>query len=79
ISTIITHADIHRTNMKRLDQLCREKGVRDRLMLVAGGTQITNEIAVESGMDAGFGRGTKGINVASFLVERRRKMSAAKK
>ena len=79
ISTIITHADIHRTNMKRLDQLCREKGVRDRLMLVAGGTQITNEIAVESGMDAGFGRGTKGINVASFLVERRRKMSAAQK
>jgi D-ornithine 4,5-aminomutase subunit beta len=39
---------------------------------VAGGTQVTNDIAVEEGMDAGFGRGTKGHHVASFLVEKRR-------
>lgn len=76
ISTIITHADIHRTNMRRLDQLCREKGVRDRVILVAGGTQVTNEIAVDSGMDAGFGRGTHGIDVASFLVTERRRRAA---
>jgi D-ornithine 4,5-aminomutase subunit beta len=74
ISTIITHADIHRINMKRLDQLCKEKGIRDKVILVAGGTQVTNEIAVEAGMDAGFGRGTKGIDVASFLVKKRREM-----
>jgi len=41
-------------------------------MLVVGGTQVTNEIAVEAGMDAGFGRGTHGNDVASFLVKRRR-------
>ena len=41
-------------------------------MLVVGGTQVTNEIAVEAGMDAGFGRGTHGIDVASYLVKRRR-------
>jgi len=72
ISTIITHADIHRMNMKRLDNLCREAGVRDRVILVAGGTQITDNMARECGMDAGFGRGTKGIEVASFLVRCRR-------
>jgi D-ornithine 4,5-aminomutase subunit beta len=69
ISTIITHADIHRINMKKLHELCIEKGIRDRVILVGGGTQVTDEIAKESGLDAGFGRGTKGIDVASFLVK----------
>lgn len=75
ISTIITHAEIHRINMKRLHELCEEKGIRDKMILIAGGTQVTNDIAVEEGMDAGFGRGTKGIDVASFLVKRRRELN----
>lgn len=75
ISTIITHDDVHIKNMKKVHDLCVEKGIRDRVMLVCGGTQVSNEIAVESGMDAGFGRGTHGIDVASFLVMRRREMS----
>jgi D-ornithine 4,5-aminomutase subunit beta len=29
-------------------------------------------------MDGGFGRGTKGIDVASFLVKRRRELEGAK-
>ncbi len=74
ISTIITHGDIHRINMKKLHDLCVERGVRDKVILVAGGTQVTNDIATESGMDAGFGRGSKGINVASFLVKKRKGM-----
>lgn len=74
ISTIITHADIHRTGMNRLDQLAREKGIRSRIILVGGGTQITNDIAKDCGMDAGFGRGTTGLDVAAFLVRRRREM-----
>jgi D-ornithine 4,5-aminomutase subunit beta len=71
ISTIITHADIHRLNMKRLHELCVEKGIRERVILVGGGTQVTHEIAVEAGLDGGFGRGTKGIDVASFLIKAR--------
>jgi len=63
--------------MKKIAELSIEKGVRDRLILVSGGTQITNELAVECGMDAGFGRGTKGINVASFLVKKKREMREA--
>jgi D-ornithine 4,5-aminomutase subunit beta len=72
ISTIITHSDIHRINMRKLHDLCVEKGVRDKLILIGGGTQVTNEIAVECGLDAGFGRGTKGIHVASFMLKNRR-------
>lgn len=72
ISTIITHADVHREMMEKLADLAEEKGVRDRLLLIAGGTQITDEMARESGMDAGFGRRTKGVEVASFIVKQMR-------
>ncbi len=71
-STIISHADIHRISMRRLDQLCREKGIRDEVIILCGGTQVTAEIAREEGVDSGFGRGTKGIHVASFMVKRHR-------
>ena len=71
ISTIITHSDVHRIHMKRLDQLCREKGIRDQVILIAGGTQINDALATECGMDAGFGRGTTGYDVASFIVKSR--------
>ncbi|MGE5529844.1 MAG: D-ornithine 4,5-aminomutase subunit OraE [Patescibacteria group bacterium] len=72
ISTVISHADIHRRNMRRLHQLCLEKGVRERFVLVAGGPQVTGEMAREEGLDGGFGRGTRGLEVASFLVRARR-------
>ncbi|MEW6230206.1 MAG: OAM dimerization domain-containing protein, partial [Bacillota bacterium] len=75
-STIITHADVHRLNMKKLADLCVEKGIRGRVILVAGGTQVTWDIAVEAGMDAGFGRGTRGIDVASFLARKLREKDA---
>ena len=73
-STIISHDDIHYKNMKKLHDLCVEKGIRDRIILIAGGTQVTGELAVKNGMDAGFGRGTNGDQVATFLVKRRREM-----
>ncbi|ABW19235.1 D-ornithine 4,5-aminomutase subunit OraE [Alkaliphilus oremlandii] len=74
-STIISHDEIHYKNMKRIHELCIEKGIRDRIMILCGGTQVTPEIAVKQGVDAGFGRGTKGIHVATFLVKRRNEMS----
>ena len=45
--------------MQRLHNLCVEKGIRDKVVLIGGGTQVTNEIAVDAGLDAGFGRGSK--------------------
>ena len=49
-------------------------GVRDKLMFCAGGTQVTPELARTHGADEGFGRGTKGVHVATFLVKRRREL-----
>ncbi|MEZ5126734.1 MAG: D-ornithine 4,5-aminomutase subunit OraE, partial [Thermoleophilia bacterium] len=43
ISTIITHNEIHRVNMEKLADLAEEKGVRDKLLLISGGTQVTDE------------------------------------
>ena len=77
-STIISHDDIHYKNMKRIHELAVEKGVRDKIMLAAGGTQVTPEIALKQGVDAGFGRGSKGVNVATFLVKKRREMKEGK-
>ena len=72
LSTIITHGDMHRRNMEKLADLAREKGIRDRVLLIAGGTQVTDELARSWGMDAGFGRRTHGIDVASFIVKNMR-------
>jgi len=72
VSTIITHNEVHVSNMTKIAQLAVEKGVRNKVIIISGGTQITNDLAVACGMDAGFGRGTKGINVASFLVKKKR-------
>jgi len=70
-STIISHDNIHYKNMKRINELAIEKGIRDKVMIVAGGTQVIPEEALKTGIDAGFGRNSHGIDVASFLVEER--------
>jgi D-ornithine 4,5-aminomutase subunit beta len=77
LSTIVTHHDVHREHMRRLHSLAVERGVRSNLLLVSGGTQVTDEIARECGMDAGFGRGTTGQDVASFIVRSLRRREAA--
>ncbi|NLI79941.1 MAG: LuxR family transcriptional regulator [Candidatus Riflebacteria bacterium] len=69
ISTIISHNDVHKAMMRKLDELCREKGIRDKIILISGGTQVTRDIARQAGMDDGFGRGTKGIHVVNSMVK----------
>lgn len=73
-STIISHDDIHYKNIANIHRLATEMGVRDRLIFAAGGTQVTPELARQHGADGGFGRGTKGVHVASFLVRKREEM-----
>ncbi len=68
-STIISHDDIHYKNMKRIHDYATEKGVRDKLIICAGGTQVTPEIARQNGMNEGFGRYDRGVNVATFIVK----------
>jgi len=74
MSTIISHDSVHYKNMKKLHDYAIEKGVRDKLILIAGGTQVTPEIARDNFMDQGFGRGTKGLHIASFLVNKHKEM-----
>jgi len=76
ISTIITHGDVHLQNMRRLHEAAVQRGLRKRLVLIAGGTQVTDDMARECGLDAGFGRGTTGHGVASFLVRQLRALEA---
>lgn len=70
-SVIISHDDIHYKNIARIDHIAREMGVREKLLFAAGGTQVEAEKAKEAGADAGFGRGTHGNHVATFLVKER--------
>lgn len=77
-STIISHDDIHYKNMKRIHELAIEKGIRDKIMIAAGGTQVVPENALKTGIDAGFGRNSHGIDVATFLIEKRREMRSEK-
>ncbi|QLY39327.1 LuxR family transcriptional regulator [Hujiaoplasma nucleasis] len=72
MSTIISHDEVHYKNMKKTHEYAIEKGVRDSLLILAGGTQVTPEIARKQGVDQGFSRGTKGHHVASFLVKNKK-------
>ncbi len=72
-SAIISHDNIHYKNIALIDRLAREMGVRDKLAFLAGGTQVTPELAREAGADEGFGRGTRGAHVATALVKLRKK------
>ena len=71
-STIISHDNIHYKNMKRIHELAVEKGIRDDVVILCGGTQVIPEEALKTGIDAGFGRNSHGIDVATVLVEKRR-------
>lgn len=68
-STIISHDNIHYKNMKRINDLAVEKGIREKVIICAGGTQVIPDDAVKTGIDAGFGRDSHGIDVATFLCE----------
>ncbi len=71
-SAIISHDNVHYKNIALIDRLAREMGVRDKLVFLAGGTQVTPELAREAGADEGFGRGTRGAHVATALAKLRR-------
>lgn len=73
-STIISHDNVHYKNLKKLCDTAEEKGVRDKLIILGGGTQVISDLALQYGVDMGFGRGTKGIDVATFLVKKRSEM-----
>jgi beta-lysine 5,6-aminomutase beta subunit len=68
VSQIVTQKDSHKVTLAQLIDLLEAEGLRDKLIVVAGGPRIGHELALELGYDAGFGAGTKANDVASFVV-----------
>ncbi|OKJ29568.1 LuxR family transcriptional regulator [Streptomyces sp. CB02366] len=69
-SVIVSHGKVHELMMRKLNDVAVERGLRKSLILIGGGPQVTNQLAQDCGLDAGFGRGTEGIDVAYFLAGR---------
>jgi len=70
VSQVVTQKEVHIQNMTDLIELLEAEGLRDKMVVAAGGPRIGNKLALELGYDAGFGRGTYPENVASFVVEK---------
>ncbi len=68
VSRTVTQKDTHIRNLVELIKLLESANLKDKYILVAGGPGITNDFATGLGYDAGFGRGTRPSQVASFLV-----------
>ncbi len=68
VSQTVTQKDVHIQNLTNLVELLEAEGIRDKVVLIAGGPRITHELAKELGYDAGFGPGKYADDVASFAV-----------
>jgi beta-lysine 5,6-aminomutase beta subunit len=82
VSQIVDEKDCHINNLKQLMRLAEQRGLRDRFIFVAGGPRLNHPIAIECGLDAGFGSGTLPSHVASYVVDeflRRKKEQKGKK
>jgi beta-lysine 5,6-aminomutase beta subunit len=68
VSQIVTQKNAHVTNMTQLIEMLEAEGLRDKLVVIAGGPRVSHQLATELGFDAGFGPGTFAEDVASFVV-----------
>lgn len=69
VSQTVTQKDVHIKNLTNLVELLEAEGLRDKVILIAGGARITNELAKELGYDAGFGPGKYADDVATYILE----------
>lgn len=81
ISQVVTEKDCHLVNLRELNEKAEKLGIRDKLIIAAGGPRLSHPLALECGMDAGFGPGTMPSHVASYVVDEflRRNRSKNKK
>jgi len=68
VSQTVTQKEVHLKNMIELVELLEAEGMREQVVLIAGGARITHELAKELGYDAGFGPGKFAEDVASYAV-----------
>ncbi len=69
-SRVVTQKGSDVASFTALCELLEAEGLRERVVLVAGGPRVTNLLAAELGYDAGFGRGTLPSAVAAFIAQR---------
>ncbi len=69
-SQVVTQKGSDVANFTALAELLEAEGIRDDVLLIAGGPRMTNLLATELGYDAGFGRGTLPSDVAAFVAQR---------
>ena len=69
VSQVVTQKDIHVKNLSELIDMLEAEGLREHLIVVAGGPRVSHELALELGFDAGFGPGTTAPDVASYIVQ----------
>lgn len=69
VSQTVTQKDVHIKNMIELVEMLEAEGLRDKVILCAGGPRISHELAKELGYDAGFGMNTYADDVASFIAQ----------
>lgn len=69
VSQVVTQKDVHIKNLSELIDMLEAEGLRQQLIVVAGGPRISHEMALELGFDAGFGPRTTAPDVASYIVQ----------
>jgi beta-lysine 5,6-aminomutase beta subunit len=69
VSATVTQNEIHVRHLTDLVDVLEAEGLRDRLVLLAGGARVDHALAKELGYDGGFGPGTTASRVAAFLLE----------
>lgn len=69
VSQTVTQKDVHIQNLIELVELLEAEGLRDKVVLICGGARITHELGKELGYDAGFGTGTYGDDVGSYIAQ----------
>lgn len=69
VSQTVTQKDVHIKNMVELVELLEAEGMRDKVILIAGGPRISHELAQELGYDAGFGMNSYADDVASYIAQ----------
>lgn len=69
VSQTITQKNMHLKNLTELVDLLEAENLREKVILICGGSRIDHKLAKELGYDAGFGPGTTPSDVASFIVQ----------
>ncbi len=69
VSQTVTQKDVHIKNLIELVELLEAEGLRDKVILIAGGPRISHELAKELGYDAGFGMNSYADDVGSYIAQ----------